>query len=32
VTAGLYATVAWVLWNNRNNRVWNEYPWWYFRV
>jgi hypothetical protein len=22
--AGLFATVAWVLWNNRNNRVWND--------
>jgi ribonuclease HI len=22
--AGLFATVAWVLWNNRNNKVWNN--------
>jgi hypothetical protein len=22
--AGLFATVAWVLWNNRNNKVWND--------
>jgi ribonuclease HI len=24
MTAGLFATVVWVLWNNRNNRVWND--------
>jgi ribonuclease HI len=24
MTAGLVATVAWVLWNNRNNKVWND--------
>jgi hypothetical protein len=24
VKAGLFATVIWVLWNNRNNRVWNN--------
>jgi ribonuclease HI len=23
-TAGLFAMVAWVLWNNRNNKVWND--------
>jgi hypothetical protein len=22
--AGLFAMVAWVLWNNRNNKVWND--------
>ncbi|CAJ2676822.1 unnamed protein product [Trifolium pratense] len=23
-TAGLFAMLVWTLWNNRNNRVWNE--------
>ncbi|MCI01011.1 polynucleotidyl transferase ribonuclease H fold, partial [Trifolium medium] len=23
-TAGLFAMMVWVLWNNRNNKVWNE--------
>ncbi|MCH82815.1 RNA-directed DNA polymerase (Reverse transcriptase), partial [Trifolium medium] len=23
-TAGLFATLLWVLWNNRNNKVWND--------
>jgi hypothetical protein len=22
--AGLFATVVWIIWNNRNNRIWND--------